>query len=549
MKSTNRKKIAVFDTETDPFKQGRIPEPFTCAFFDGSIYIAKWGPNCVNECLAEVAKLGDDYLIYVHNGGKFDFWFMFDWIDETKDMLIIAGRLVEFSVVGTGHIFRDSLAIIPVPLSEYNKEVIDYRIFEADKREKSVNASKIKSYLKSDCVYLWELVTKFAERFKDKHGNVPISVGQASIRELTKLHPFEIMTESSDAVIRPYYMGGRVQCFRAGILKGPWNVYDVNSMYPKVMAEYEHPLQDMWELLDSPPRGKGVVWFAEFEGSNRQALPIVTDKGLDFTLPLGRFFACSHELVPAIAAGMVHVKKWHTILRPMKTGRFDEFVGHWYGEKVAAKKRGDRANELFAKFISNSAYGKTGQNPADFKDYKVLRNIMMDDRLREQGFEPDVRISDDPFIEIWSRKSQFRSHGYYNVSIAASVTSAARAVLLNGLQLAIDPIYCDTDSIICRDFSGPIDSYTLGAWKLEATAEFAAIAGKKMYCLYNMKGRRIEPVKWASKGGKLEPEEIIKMAKGEIVEKTSEVPTYSLSRGISFTTRKFRKTVDRPEEF
>ena len=549
MLGTKGKKIAVFDAETDPFKLDRVPAPFTCGFYDGDIYISKWGKDCVAECLLEISNLPNDYVIYVHNGGKFDFWFMWNFIDSERSLTIINGRLVEFSMKNTKHIFRDSLAIIPVSLATYQKQTIDYQLFEMDKRNLSKNRPLIEEYLKSDCVYLYELVSKFGQRFCNERGNIPISIGQASIKELTKLHPFQTMTESSDLAIRPWYMGGRVQCFRSGILKGPWRVYDVNSMYPTVMAEYVHPLQDMWEVLEKPPESRRSVWFAEFKGSNRQALPIHTDEGLSFSVQQGTFHACSHELVPAIAAGLVRVDEWISILKPSKTGKFKRFVYKFYKEKNDFREAGDKANELFSKFILNSAYGKTGQNPADFRDYKILSNIMHDRKLREQGYEPETRISDEPFIEIWSRKSPFHSHGFYNVSIAASVTSAARAVLLDGLQKSIDPIYCDTDSIICRKFKGDVDPHRLGAWKMEATADYAAIAGKKMYCLYNKVGRRIEPIKWASKGGDLEPEEIIRITNGEIIEHTSEVPTFSLSRGISFISRKFRKTVDEPKRF
>ncbi len=549
MKTTRGLKIAVLDTETDPFKRDRIPEPFTAGFYDGQIYLSEWGPGCVDRLLKAIADLDDDYLIYCHNGGKFDFWSMLDWINEKSGMSIINGRLVEFTMTGTRNLFRDSLAIIPVSLAAYQKEKIDYRIFEKDKRDLPKNRPIIAAYLKSDCVNLYELVTKFAARFANEKDNIPISIGQASIRELRELHDFQIMTEASDAEIRPWYLGGRVQCFASGILPGPWKVYDVNGMYSKVMAEYDHPLSDLWENLDRPPRSKKSVWFAQFEGTNRQAIPVDTPDGITFEQQDGVFRAVSHELVPAIAAGLVRVDKWLSILKPTETGNFTKFVNKWQGAKVRAEQSGDKAGRLFAKLIMNSAYGKTGQNPGDFRDYKLCRNIFQDEKLRELGYAPEARLSDEPFLEMWSRKSATHSHGFYNVGIAASVTSAARAVLLDGLQKAVRPIYCDTDSIICKSFKGEIDATKLGAWKHEATAQFAAIAGKKLYCLYNQEGRKIVPVKWASKGGDLDPLDIIRIAKGATVAFCSEVPTYSLSQGIQFISRNFRKTVDKPKRF
>lgn len=536
------------DVETDPFKQGRIPKPFCAAFYASGIYIEKWGPDCVAEVLREVADLPEQYLIYCHNGGKFDFWYMLEWIDDERQVFIINGRLTEWSMIGTEHIFRDSMAIIPFALDRYQKTKVDYAHFEANVRERY--ASEILSYLRSDCENLYALCIRFSERFADDRGNTPISIGQAAIRELIALHPFDRMTEATDAELRPWYYGGRVQCFASGVLKGPWRVYDVNSMYLYTMGEYDHPLSAMFNSVDRPPRRKGAIWFAEFEGSNRQALPVHSeDKGLDFTLEHGTFRAVSHELLPAIEAGMVKVDKWLDILVPTEQGTFRKFTDMIGDERIAAKRSGDKIGDLLAKYLGNTPYGKTGQNPADFKDYEILRDPMGDTPLRRQGYEPDNRISDDPFIEIWSRPTDYHNNGFYNVSIAASVTSAARSVLMSGLQMAVEPIYCDTDSIICRDFKGAVDGFKLGSWKLEAEAEFCAIAGKKMYCLFNRVGRRVVPVKWASKGGRLDPLEIISMAKGAVVEKTNEVPTYSLSRGIGFSTRKFRKTVDGAKAF
>lgn len=558
MRGTKNRKIAVFDAETDPFLAKRIPRPFCCGFFDGETYLEKWGADCIAAMMVEIRKIREPMVVYVHNGAKFDFWSMWREMDLDRQLFVINGRLTEFTLSGCDHVFRDSFSIVPVGLEAYHKEKIDYRIMEKKARHLPMNAAMISVYLQSDCRNLHALVERFADRFRDDRGNVPISVGQASIRELMRFHRFDRMTEASDGDLRDFYMGGRVQCFASGVLEGPWKLYDLNSAYAAAMASYEHPLQDLWESLDAPPRARGAVWFAEFEGTNRDALPVKVESDprggdshvpahpgyeLDFTLRQGRFFACSHELVPAIAAGMVRVDEWVRILRPNKAGRLDRFVNAWHGERLEAIGKKDKAAEIFAKAILQRSYGKAGQNPADFRDWRILGEPMGDVGLREDGFEPQVRIADYPFIELWSRQAAVRRHGYYNVSIAASVTSATRAMLMEGLNAARQPIYCDTDSLVCRSFAGDVDGTRLGAWKLECTAEMAAIAGKKCYLLYNRRGNgRIEPVKWASKGGDLSPLEILKLAKGGEVEKTADVPTYSLSTGISFQKRKFSKT-------
>src|SRR6185312_6726677 len=86
---------------------------------------------------------------------------------------------------------------------------------------------------------------------------------------------------------------------------------------------------------------------------------------------------------------------------------------------------------------------------------------------------------------IWQRKAEIKESSYYVVAIGASITSAARAYLFDALQRADDPVYCDTDSIVCKHLQGPLDATKLGAWKLEAQGDAIAIAGKKMYALFN----------------------------------------------------------------
>ena len=52
---------------------------------------------------------------------------------------------------------------------------------------------------------------------------------------------FEKSTMMHDRIYRQYYFGGRVECFRKGVIKDSLNLYDVNSMYPAVMASHQHP--------------------------------------------------------------------------------------------------------------------------------------------------------------------------------------------------------------------------------------------------------------------------------------------------------------------
>jgi len=406
-------------------------------------------------------------------------------------------------------------------------------LFERETREK--HKSEILEYLHFDCLYLHDLVSAFVERFGPK-----LTVGATAIGQLMERHEFERMTETNDAYFRQWYFGGRVECFEGGELDGPFKVIDVNSMYPFVMKNFNHPVNCNFDLSDEMPESFEYPFFMRFIGRNRGAIPVKDEDGtLNFNVPQGEFYACSHEIEAALELGLLEIDEVIECAVCMETIRFETFVDDFYKQKVDCKKAGDKIGETFAKFMLNSAYGKFGQNPENFKDWKIVRDYGRDEDLISEGWTMENELSE---FELWSKPARITSTAFFDVSIAASITSAARATLLRGLSQATRPIYCDTDSIICQDFSGTIDPTILGAWKFEGQAAKAAIAGKKTYALYDDIRK---PVKLACKGGDLEAKDILKMCRGGVIEFHNSAPTFSLKRQPKFITRKFSATVDR----
>jgi hypothetical protein len=524
-------RIAVVDTETDPFKFGRVPKPFVIEFYTDNQYEVFWGDDCVERFMLWLEIQSDQYIIYAHNGGKFDFHFFYEWIDNP--VKIINGRIVAAKLF-TNQI-RDSLAIIPIALKNYNKTEIDYDKMERDKREN--HKQEILNYLHDDCVYLYEIVCAFIERF-----GLQLTVGKTAMTEIQKLHDFVIMGEYQDEIYREYYYGGRVQCFQTGILKGPWKVIDVNSMYPTAMRNYDHPVNGQFDICEKLPKDFSKPYFAHFKANSKGALPVkMPDGSLGFPHGVYEFKACSHEIRVAMECGLLDILEVYEVHIACQTIRFDTFVDKFYDEKSLAKKNGDKVGELFAKFMLNSGYGKFGQNPDNFKDWKIVRDYGNDEALSEKGFE---LYQDFSAFELWGKPTMIKDTSFYDVSIAASITSAARSIMLEGIQKADTPVYCDTDSLICKDFNGEIDKFALGAWDLENEVDNVAIAGKKLYALYNKKSKRNIPVKIVSKGGRLELSQLLDMCRGKTVVNANDAPTFSLSKPPHFITRNFKMTVD-----
>lgn len=528
--------LATLDLETDPFAPGKIVKPFVAGFYDGTDFMSIWGLDCVTRMVAYLASKEGPYLIYAHNGGKFDFFFFLPYLNGA--LRIINSRIVS-ALLGP-HEVRDSYAIMPFPLREYDKDQIDYEKMSVEKREK--NRKEIISYLRKDCTALHELVVAFHDEFGDN-----LTIGSAALKQLKKRHKFKCGREAFDAKFRKdFYFGGRVQCFKSGIVRMPVSIYDVNSMYPDVMKRALHPV-DTSIIIDK--RIKTNTCFVVAEGKNYGAFPIRgKDGSLDFTAEQGRFSTTIHEWNAAEETGTFRAKRIVKTYGSDNRITFSEYVDYFYGARKLAKFNGDKIHSLFYKYTLNSSYGKFAQNPENFADYVI--------RQRTEPTLPEpwlIAYMTDDYI-IWKKPTD-QKH-YYNISTGASITGAARAMLLKGLQNATDPIYCDTDSIICRTMRNvDINDSELGAWKLEATGTLAAICGKKLYCVIDENclfgctcktATKENPcgfhVKKAHKGGILTYAEILRVAKGETITVAMPVPAFKFDGTVQFTTRRIRRT-------
>jgi DNA polymerase elongation subunit (family B) len=229
-----------------------------------------------------------------------------------------------------------------------------------------------------------------------------------------------------------------------------------------------------------------------------------------------------------------HIPKYFESMR--------EYIDRFFNERQEAKKAGDKIRDLLCKLKLNSLYGKYGANCAEYKDYLLVEP---GERCRCEKHEtcPLCGFSLDSEGDGYDLLHKPTDHGqYYDVALAASITGYARAILWRAIHASSGVVYCDTDSIMCEKFAGK-KGEALGEWKLEARLKNLHIAGKKLYA-----GQDTESGDWkvAHKGfSKLNTQvnDVIKAAKGEIIEITSLAPSIKLSGAQTFLKRRMRKTV------
>jgi hypothetical protein len=532
--------IYTLDSETDPFQHGRKPMPFCWGLWDGETFHVTWGDNCTAEMIEHLRTLKPG-IIYMHNGGRFDIYYLMTEILNLP-MKIINGRITKATMICNRgkHEIRDSYSIIPVPLKNTVKEDgkldIEYSKLEKDVRDE--HRIEILIYLKRDVQLLWKLCVEFVDMF-----GVQLTIGGTAMKELRKMHPFTRLTLEEDKFIRwyeplkrGYFYGGRVECFESGIIDGNFKVYDVNNMYGYVMASVMHPEGRCY--LTGSKITKDTC-FITVTGYSRGAFPVRPVQGnLNFDHQYGTFHVTRHEWDAAEELGLFDCDK--VIDTQEFDGKicFEEYVHKYYNLRLEAWNAGDEIRKLFYKLMVVSPYGKFAQSSENYSEFRLTDSKT---NLSEQGWDlhtihGSLERVEDAWL-VWSKPSLDET--MYNVATGCSITGAARAMLMHAIAASKRPIYCDTDSLICEHLPGETGK-ALGQWKLEAECTRIAIAGKKLYALFDGEGN---VVKQANKGVNITAADIVRVCEGVEVECLRDAPSFKLDGSHRFIDRIVRMTV------
>ena len=529
-----QKPIYTIDIETDPFEYERDPAPFAVGLYTGDAWKYTWGNDCIGKMHEKLLQM-PPAIVYAHNGGKFDFFYMMEWFAEQKEILIINGRIVKASMHTVEHELRDSYAIMPFPLKQYKKERIDYGCFEKENRD--ANKKQILSYLKKDCVYLHELCVEFNDRFGDN-----LTIASTSMKQMKKLYTFECLTSLEDTMIRePFYYGGRVQCFEKGIIKPNKGekiyAYDLNQCYPFAMRNFDHPISTPVSRVGNEINP--CTFFLTVHGRNFGAFPKRTKDGLMFDVEHGEFSVSIHEYRAAIETGLFECEDILQTYDFSQWTNFANFVDKFHELRRDAQLKGDDVGALFYKYVGNSCYGKFAQNPDDYHSYMLTDDeTNLNPEHDPDGFMPCTILGCFGYV-LWKRPTY--STKRYNVATGASITGAARSLLIRALAKSHRPLYCDTDSIVCEGLEVEnIDSTKIGHWKVEAIGTKMAIGGRKLYALFESSGKC---VKMASKGVHLTADEIVQVARGKSVTWKKDAPTFNFkTHSASYLMRTVKMT-------
>lgn len=546
--------IGLLDFETDPFdnkRQDILIEPFICCIYHGGEFVIIQDDDAsklIDKIFLYIETLDEPWIFYAHNGGRFDFRFM---EHKLRGKVNYKGSSLMRAEIGKCEI-RDSSHILPIALKEYNKEKFEY--WKMEKKNRHKHMAEIIDYVKSDCENTLKLIRKFIEK-----NGFKISIGAAALAQLRKDYDIESVTDHTDSLLRPYFRGGRVECLGGmGYFEGDYLYLDVNSMYPDVMAHVKHPIGSQYIFRDGAPNSD--TFFLTVECDNYGALLKYDEENHELTSEIrhGEFKTTIHEYQAALELGLIDNVKIIECVDNMKSTDFSKFVLPRYADRQETKRQlkilkqagkeetaeylDIHGEDLLIKLELNNAYGKTAQNPRKFKEYVFTDPRENPDPSTGSGWNLETSNSD---YWVWSRPNP--DVRFLNVGTGASITGAARAKLLRAIHVAKNPIYCDTDSLICESADAlEMDNETLGAWKIETRVKKLIVAGKKLYAYETEEGKK----KFRSKGTSgWTWEEMLALLRddpstgsGCVIVKTNFAPTLTRGGGQAYVSRTVRAT-------
>jgi hypothetical protein len=471
------REIWAVDCETDPFLAGRVPRPFIWGCYNGCEYHEF---ETVDQLVAFLQER--DCIAYAHNGGRFDWHYCLDHIPAFTPVMVISGRLAKFKI-GLAE-FRDSYNIMPMPLRAGGKkfEIEDYSIFESGNRDIPGNREIIRERLRTDCLYLYQMLETFFLEF-----GLHLTISGASMACWARISKEKKPETSAEFYARfaPYYFGGRVETFTKGEVFTPFKIVDINSAYPYAMT-FLHPYGVVPHESQSLPNSRAAIQraFITLTAESHGAFPFRSDDG-SLVFPADgsprRFYVTGWEFLAALETGCLEAGyDIETVLQLPASIEFRSYLDHFYKMKTEAKGKGDVARYEFAKRFLCSLYGKFGSNPDNYSEYQLCPPRYIEAACEAEGYSFCAELGPHALL---SRPLSDERKRFYNVGTAASITGFVRAYdwrAICAIRKANGIVhYIDTDCLHATE-TGEMELHDqrLGSWKLEAECIYGAYAGK-----------------------------------------------------------------------
>lgn len=585
-KDKKQDKIITLDIETYNDLAGGIANaiPYLISWFDGTKHNSYYLTDFNNHTEMILKALSDlkrkkyhNYKIYVHNLAGFDGFFI---IKELANIGILTpiihnGKIISLKLTFMNQnesksyslLFLDSLQLLLTSLKKlckafkltedkglfphnfvnYNNlnyigaipsydNFINLKYEEYQEYCKSFNndwslRDEAIKYCQQDCLTLYQIMNKFNDlmfnNLKIDMTKYPTlsSLAMALFRKEYLNEDMKLSMISGQVYkdIKQSYTGGATDMF---IPTNSSNelvyAYDVNSLYPYVMANCKLP------------SGKPIYFEGDITTQDKEAfgffyckviapedlmhpiiqLHIKTKSGIRTVAPTGTFetMLFSEEMYNAMKLGYKFEVLWGYQFE--KQVIFKDYVNSLYNMRLRYDKS-DPMNYI-CKILMNSLYGKFGMDDL-FDTCQIVENENLDKFIGDKTVNDIIEIGDNFIVKIERDKTKtYLDNGSethnVNISIASAITAYARIYMSQFKNNpALKLFYTDTDSIytnLNKDqmdklYPGMVSNTGLGKLKLEGIFSQSIFLAPKVYCLIDLNGNLTYKVKGLKKDVKL----------------------------------------------
>lgn len=436
--------MIAFDTEDD--SQGNVT---IVNFFDGVSHRTYRGPDCRYKAWAYLHEKAPETFWAVNVG--YDLVNLFgQWLGKICTLQYVKSGLMRATFREAKITFFDSMRHWPASVESMGKII---GLPKLDMPHRGCWCDDCVEYCRRDTEICWRYVDEMLTRYHALGLFRCRATLPAMALELFKqfyMREFPDIDDYHLNLMRKGYYGGRVEVYQTGLIEGVINHYDVNSLFPSVMASETYPDPRTLNVTQQPDfdNCEGIVEAEVYIPYHYY--PPLPSRQEELIFPVGRVWGSWPY--PEIRQLLKDGGKIYNVKQAVEFNEvenpFKEYIDFCY------QKRLDSQNELdniFWKLMMNSLYGKFGQG--------AELEIIFDDELK--------------IIEGKAR--------HVNVIWSAYVTSYARLRLLNFLRSCTSCFYTDTDSLFTYD--NLETSSELGALKLEGCYAQTEFKGNKLYCL------------------------------------------------------------------
>jgi len=394
---------------------------------------------------------------------------------------------------GGSIVFLDSMNWFPESLEKCGQRL---KIPKVDVDFNNCTDEALSKHCKRDVEILLAVIKDFIQFLKDHHISrlcyTRASVAMAAY--LLNYYDHKIYIHNNQEAVdleRASYRGGRTECFYLGeLVDGPYNILDVNSLYPSIMVDNPYPVKYEKILKESTPSELSAL-LENYSCISTVFVntpePVYAVKQARTIFPVGRFWVtlCTPELKYALENN--HVLSVGRTVVYKQARIFKRFINRVYALRQDFKTAGNESYDVLCKYILNSLYGKFGQKADIWK--KIGKAPNEPDRVEVVYYPEQNKRGMLRYLlgEVWKLEGYEEAFNSFP-AISSHVTAYGRMYLYDLMKVAGQGnyYYCDTDSLIVNteglcNLKSRLNNIKLGALKVQEVTASLNIKGLKDY--------------------------------------------------------------------